>query len=163
MKYSELKEIFCKHEGQKPAPTKPLNAYITFTEDSFDKPYAKIACTYIISSNNKAFMSPMGGYSIYGTSVDSSDCNVRLERYMAAEHGGKNGWIIEDCGLFNIPEKSEWLHYLPPLGSGNVQSRCSQCSLTHDVETPFCPYCGAPMTDEAVKILTKRYFATVMS
>lgn len=52
--------------------------------------------------------------------------------------------------------RGEWKHYLPPLGAGDVQCRCTRCGRTPDVETPFCAWCGAPMTDEAVDILLKR-------
>ena len=39
----------------------------------------------------------MGGYSIYASSLDGSDRMVRLEGYLAAEKGGKDGWKIERC------------------------------------------------------------------
>lgn len=52
--------------------------------------------------------------------------------------------------------RGEWKHYLPPLGAGDVQCRCTRCGRTPDVETPFCAWCGAPMTGEAVDILLKR-------
>lgn len=52
--------------------------------------------------------------------------------------------------------RGEWKHYLPPLGAGNAQCRCTNCGRTPDVETPFCAWCGAPMTDEAVDILLGR-------
>ena len=52
--------------------------------------------------------------------------------------------------------RGEWKHYLPPLGAGNVQCRCTKCGRTPDVETPFCAWCGSPMTDEAGGILLKR-------
>ena len=45
----------------------------------------------------KAFIEGMGGYSIYASSLDGSDKCVRLEAYMADEHGGKDGWKIEKC------------------------------------------------------------------
>lgn len=51
--------------------------------------------------------------------------------------------------------KGEWKHYLPPLGAGDVQCRCTRCGMTPDAETPFCAWCGAPMTDEAVDIRLK--------
>ena len=41
----------------------------------------------------------MSGRSIFGSCLDQSDPCVRLDQYMAVEHGGKNGWIIEDCCL----------------------------------------------------------------
>lgn len=52
--------------------------------------------------------------------------------------------------------RGEWKHYLPPLGAGDVQCRCTRCGRTPDVETPFCAWCGSPMTDEAVDILRQR-------
>ena len=52
--------------------------------------------------------------------------------------------------------RGEWKHYLPPLGAGNIQCRCTKCGRTPDVETPFCAWCGAPMTDEAVEMVRER-------
>ncbi|BCK83466.1 hypothetical protein MM59RIKEN_27170 [Pusillibacter faecalis] len=49
-----------------------------------------------------------------------------------------------------------WKHYLPPLGAGNIQCRCTKCGRTPDVETPFCAWCGAPMTDEAAEMVMER-------
>lgn len=74
-----------------------LVGYVVFTADSFDKPYDERSRTYCISSDNKAFQPNMGGYSIYGSALDGSDPMVRLERYMAAEHGGEKGWKVERC------------------------------------------------------------------
>ena len=74
-----------------------MEGYIVFTEDSFDKPYSEFSRTYVVSSNNKAFQSGMGGYSIYGSCLDGTDPCVRLEGYMAAEKGGEKGWKIERC------------------------------------------------------------------
>ena len=66
--------------------------YIVFTEDSFTEPYTEEQRTYVVSSDNKAFKPNMGGFSIYASSLDGVDKMVRLEAYMAAEHGGKDGW-----------------------------------------------------------------------
>lgn len=52
--------------------------------------------------------------------------------------------------------KGEWKHYLPPLGAGDVQCRCTRCGMTPDAETPFCAWCGAAMTSEAVDIVMER-------
>ena len=52
--------------------------------------------------------------------------------------------------------RGEWKHYLPPLGAGNIQCRCTKCGITPDVETPFCAWCGAPMTDEAAQMMMER-------
>lgn len=52
--------------------------------------------------------------------------------------------------------RGEWKHYLPPLGAGDVQCRCTRCGRTPDVETPFCAWCGAPMTEEAMQMVMRR-------
>lgn len=97
MTYQQLTSEFYKQES---SPSKEhLTGYIVFTQDSFSRPYPEVSRTYVVSSNNKAFIPGMGGYSIYGSSLDQTDPCVRLEGYMAAEHGGKDGWKIERCGL----------------------------------------------------------------
>lgn len=93
MSYPQLKAHFRQAEKERNHTT----GYIVFTADSFDKPYTEEQRTYVVSSNNKAFIEGMGGYSIYASSLDGSDKFVRLEAYMADEHGGKDGWKIEKC------------------------------------------------------------------
>lgn len=74
-----------------------ITGFIVFSPASFEQEYSLESRTYEVSSDNKAFQPGMGGYSIYASSVDGSDMNVRLERYMAAEMGGSDGWQIERC------------------------------------------------------------------
>lgn len=93
LSYNEMKRIFRQIEKEGNHTT----GYVVFTEDSFDKPYTEEQRTYVISSDNKAFIEGMGGYSIYASSLDGSDPCVRLDHYMLAERGGKNGWKIEKC------------------------------------------------------------------
>ena len=98
MPYHEMTKLFRAAERAKQS----VSGYIVFTADSFEKPYAEDARTYGVSSNNKAFQSAaMGGYSIYGSSLDGTDPCVRLERYMADEKGGKDGWKIERCYMMS--------------------------------------------------------------
>lgn len=52
--------------------------------------------------------------------------------------------------------RGEWKNYLPSLGAGNIQYRCTTCGRTPDDEMPFCPFCGAAMTDEAVQMVMER-------
>ena len=93
MSYQQLKA----HLRQAEKDRSHTVGYIVFTADSFDKSYTEEERTYVVSSNNKAFIEGMGGYSIYASSLDGSDKNVRLEAYMADEYGGKDGWKIEKC------------------------------------------------------------------
>ena len=58
--------------------------------------------------------------------------------------------------------RGEWKHFLPPLGAGNVQCRCTNCGRTPDVETPFCAWCGSPMTDKAVDMMLERWKEAVV-
>ena len=91
--YQELTRRFIEAEKQ----GKHLKGYIVFTADSFPKPYTAFERTYVVSSDNKAFQSGQGGYSIYGSSLDGEDVCVRLDRLMADEYGGKDGFKIERC------------------------------------------------------------------
>jgi hypothetical protein len=94
MDYLELKQAF--RELKCKSPKENLIAHITFTEDSFDEPYSLLSRTYRFSSDNKAFCSRMGGYSIFADCLDGNDQGVRLDWYMA-EEGNTGGWKVEDC------------------------------------------------------------------
>lgn len=93
--YAEMKAAFRAHENA--YPTDHLTGYIVFTEDSFEAEYTLESRTYEVSSDNKAFQPNKGGYSIYGSATDGSDNGVRLERYMAEEIGGADGWKVDYC------------------------------------------------------------------
>lgn len=93
MSYSDLKSLFREAENNR----QHLTAHIVFTADTFKKPYSEFERTYEVSSDNKAFQSRMGGYSIYGTSLDGVDPCLRMEGLMADEMGGKDGWKIENA------------------------------------------------------------------
>ena len=93
LSYNELRNRFREAETS----GKHMVGYVTFTEDSFDRPYSEKSRTYVFGSDNKAFQPDMGGYSIFASALDGSDPCVRLDGLMAAEHGGKDGWKIERC------------------------------------------------------------------
>lgn len=97
MKYQELKKLFYTHESS--CPKTHLTAYLTFSSfgPENDKVYPWESRTYVISSDNKAFQAGMGGYSIFGGCLDGTDRCLRLDGLMADEHGGKVGWVVEDC------------------------------------------------------------------
>ena len=103
MDYKQLKKILCRHERKHPSTH--LTAYITFssfgpqTKRSHSL-YSWEGRTYLISSDNKAFQPSKGGYSIFGSCLDkTSDPQIRLDPFMADEYGGKDGWVVEDCGI----------------------------------------------------------------
>lgn len=93
MTYQKLCSYFRAAERQH----QHLTGFIVFSPASFTKEYSLESRTYVVSSNNKAYQPNMGGYSIYASCLDGTDPCIRLERYMASEHGGKEGWQIERC------------------------------------------------------------------
>ena len=95
MTYGEMVSKF--RAAERAGGGKHITGYVLISEDSFDKPYSVKARTYAVSSDNKAFQPNMGGYSIFASAIDGSDPMVRLERYLAAEKGGSDGWKIERC------------------------------------------------------------------
>lgn len=76
-----------------------LKGVIVIKEDSFNQPYSLEERSYVVNNDNKAWISGMLGYSIYGTSLDGVDRGVRLESYLTEERGGKNGWKVDYCYL----------------------------------------------------------------
>lgn len=89
-----LNELFKKfREKENDETGTHITGYITFTSDTFTKPYSEEARTYEVSSDNKAFQPDMGGYSIYGSSLDGEDICTRLDGYLH----GKNPWKVERC------------------------------------------------------------------
>lgn len=97
MTLQELKALLTEHESSHPATH--LTAYITFSSFGSDNrnDYEWAGRTYVISSDNKAFQPDKGGCSILGSCLDGSDPHVSLELQMQDEHGGKDGWTVEDC------------------------------------------------------------------
>lgn len=95
MTYRELKEVFC--DLKQKSPKDDLTAHITFTKDSFAKPYPLLSRTYCLTSDNKGFWPRMFSRSIFAYCLDvTSDQGVRLDWYMQDE-GNKGGWKVQDC------------------------------------------------------------------
>lgn len=107
--YAELKnnmmEFNSKNNIQSKGNDKYIKGVIVFTENSFEKVYPLESRSYLITSDNKAFIPNMGGYSIFGGSLDKTDPCVRLEQYMAAEGGGENGWKVDYCYMLGETEE----------------------------------------------------------
>lgn len=99
MNYKQLRDLLSGHEST--CPQTHLTAGITFSSFGPDnqKNYSWRSRTYLISSDNKAFQADKGGYSIFGSCLDGSDRCLRLSNFMCEEHGGKDGWVVEDCFL----------------------------------------------------------------
>lgn len=72
---------------------------IVFSQDSFTKPYAEQARSYIVSSDDKYFNDKAHGNSLYGNCLDGENLGVRLDIYMhsISEDGLGERWIPEYC------------------------------------------------------------------
>lgn len=90
MSYAELSSLFRSVNDKQ---LTHICGYILFTKDTFDKEYNEDSRTYCVSSNNKAFQSGAGGYSIFASCLDGTDKCIRLEGYLR----GDNAWKIEKC------------------------------------------------------------------
>lgn len=100
MTYKELRNYFIEYNKTHNWATQPIKGVIVFREDNWpNNKYSLESRSYIVSSDNKAFIASMGGYSIYGSSLDGSDKGVRLEQYMEDEYAGKGGWRVDYCYL----------------------------------------------------------------
>ena len=113
MEYKQLKELLFQHECEH--PDTHLTAYITFASfgPENQKEYPWKSRTYLVSSDNKAFQPNKGGYSIFGDCLDGSDQGARLEQYIKEEYGGKDSWVVEDCGI-----------------AGYLLIECSDCNIS---------------------------------
>lgn len=113
MEYKQLKKLLFQHECEH--SDTHLTAYITFAsfgpENKREYPWK--SRTYLVSSDNKAFQPNKGGYSIFGSCLDGTDPCLRLEQYMKEERGGKDGWVVEDCGI-----------------AGYLLIECSDCNIS---------------------------------
>ncbi|MCI9265054.1 MAG: hypothetical protein HFF06_10880 [Oscillospiraceae bacterium] len=93
MTYQKMREYFQAAERH----NQHFTGYIVFSQDSFEREFSEKSRTYVVSSNNKAYQSGKGGYSIFAGCLDGTDPCLRLDLFMQAEKGGKDGWKIERC------------------------------------------------------------------
>lgn len=87
--YNHRNKILAKGQN---GPTCIMVAVIT--EDSFTEKYSLESRSYRFTNNEKAFISGMGGYSIFSANLDGTDPCVRLEQYLKDE-GVPDGWEVD--------------------------------------------------------------------
>ena len=77
---------FCKFMSEN--RSNDVTGVIVYTEDSFSQIYSLEARSYRVHSSAKYFNTEMCGSSLYGTSLDGSDKDVRLDWY---------DWKVDYC------------------------------------------------------------------
>lgn len=60
----------------------PLRAVVVFSESTFSKPFTETERSYCFSSDNKGFLPNMNSSSIFGSCLDGTDNNIRLNDYI---------------------------------------------------------------------------------
>ena len=113
--YPELKKAMCdfneKHGLESKGNEKYIVGVVVFTADSFEKEYNETERSFRFTSDNKAFLPNMGGYSIFGGCLDGTDMGIRLEQYIDVEYGAynkagrdKTGWHVEYAYIEKVVE-----------------------------------------------------------
>lgn len=71
-------------------------AVVVFKPESFDKEYSLESRSYEIARKYSKYFIPFAsGNSLFGSAIDGSDDNVRLDIYM------QNGWIVDYCYIID--------------------------------------------------------------
>lgn len=88
--------------------------------------------------------------------IDRSEL-LRIESLLDSDvlRASKTASVIYDQIMYDIEhipaadvaevKHGKWIEYLPVLRVGNLQIGCSECGLTNDFKTSYCPNCGAKM------------------
>lgn len=87
-----VNELFKKFYENNVNGGKEIYGVIVYSSHNWDDEYSLEARSYKVSSNNKRFFDGKTSNSYFGTSLDGSDVNVRLDKYY---------WDIDYCYLLN--------------------------------------------------------------
>jgi len=96
--FSQLVDIIGEHNAdyniwQQYQDNNPLICVVVFKNESWpdrQEDYSLESRSYEFRSDEKYFLSNMGSNSIFATSLDGADRNVRLDRYLGS-------WKIDYC------------------------------------------------------------------
>lgn len=74
-------------------------AVIVFKQESFDRTFSLIERSYEINRDSKYFKPGMLSNSLFGSCLDGTDNDVRLDLYMHAmpEDGLGKAWSVDYC------------------------------------------------------------------
>lgn len=94
MTFFELTNFLCEANSNEEIFT----AYVTISNKSFAKEYSWESRTYIFTSEEKRFKADAISSSIWASSVDGTDANIKLSDYIY----GPSCWEVESCGIVNF-------------------------------------------------------------
>ena len=88
IKYQEVVKRLRGYNSKK--EHEEMYGVVIFSQDNFDKQYSKESRTYVFSNNNEAFLKKSDSETIYGSNLDGTDVNIRIDKCA-------DEWIIEDA------------------------------------------------------------------
>lgn len=96
--WNEVCKLMKQHNKQNNITSKgedksPLRAVVVFPKDTFSKPFTETERSYRFSSDNKGFLPNMNSSSIFGSCLDGTDNNIRLDNYIYYS------WKVDYCYL----------------------------------------------------------------
>ena len=93
--FEEIKKLFSELNQQ----GKKQYAVMVVSQSNFDKEYSLESRSYIFHSDNKMFQPNAIAYSLFMSSLDGVDRNVRYDYYR---------WNIDYCYLVDRNELPDW-------------------------------------------------------
>ena len=93
--FEEIKKLFEKINGT----NEKQYAVMVVSQSNFDKEYSVESRSYIFHSDNKMFQADAISYSLYMSSLDGADRNVRYDWYR---------WAVDYCYLVDRSDLPEW-------------------------------------------------------
>ena len=96
--WNEVCKLMKQHNKQNNITSKgedksPLRAVVVFPENTFSKSFTETERSYRFSSDNKGFLPNMNSSSIFGSCLDGTDNNIRLDNYIYYS------WKVDYCYL----------------------------------------------------------------
>jgi predicted RNA-binding Zn-ribbon protein involved in translation (DUF1610 family) len=139
LNYQAMKALFAAVESVT-QETVHVEGQICFTEDSFDKTRDLAARTYVVTSNNAGYQANKNGSGVYGSSLDQSDLNIRLDLLMS-DSGKTSGWEIESCYM----REEDYAIAFEAYAQESLNSTRLEIMDSQD-EKRICPRCGGKFT-----------------
>ena len=100
IKWSQMTKAFWKHNEVNNILVKgmdkdPLKGVVVYKASNWDQEYSLESRSYVVSSDNKAFIDGQISNSIFASNLDGTDVGVRLDWYR---------WEVDYCYLIEKEE-----------------------------------------------------------
>lgn len=97
MSYNEMTKAFCDFNRTHDHTKEQIYAVVVLKAENWHEKKSLESRSYKVSSDNKAFIDGMGGYSIFAENLDKTDY-CRLDWYLDSEKGL---WAVDYCYMLD--------------------------------------------------------------